>query len=682
MNRGGKALAFAAAGVLATSFASDSLAQTGAAERAISVYEAQFFAPFSVDNAFDMIGRVPGFQFDGGEEDVRGLAGAGGNVLIDGERPASKSESLEDILKRIPAKAVVQIDIIRGGAPGIDMQGKSVVANVKRAKQGGVSGLAETGVTIEDRGRIDRHVRLEASKRDGARSIEGAFSLNDFRGDGDGDGARVRLNDAGAPIIESKVRGYFKSRSPDMEASAALGTPLLGGALRLHFTATADRNAEGYYDDLVVPGSVETLRDEKDEFEAELAARYTRTLGPRTGLDAIGVARGGDTETRSAFDASSPARSSRFSLKKRSSEIVGRATLKHEALPVLSLEAGGEIALNTLRSNTDLTVNGAPQALSAANVTVKEERGEIFSTATWRARPYLTLETGVRIEASSISSEGDVTLAKTLAYVKPRVAAALDLPGDAQVRLRAEYEVDQLSFEDFAASSSLGTGVVVVGNPDLNPERQMVLEAAFEKRFWRDGAFLARYAHAKLQDVTDFAPVVTSSGVESVKANIGQGDADELELALTLPLQRVGVPGGLLKPSATWTHSRIVDPTTGQERARSSEAPLSWSVVFTQDSPIWPLVWGVEITGDAQSDLFRVGEIVTTKKDPKVELFADIKLPQDWALRVDVRNITKRDEARWREVYVGPRSDNDLNYRDVRTLNQSPELNLRIRKRF
>src|SRR5256885_1794863 len=81
----------------------------------------------------DMIRRLPGFSFDAGES-ARGFAGTAGNVLIDGQRPTSKTDSLDSIIGRIPAADVERIELIRGGAPGIDMQGRAVVANIVRKK--------------------------------------------------------------------------------------------------------------------------------------------------------------------------------------------------------------------------------------------------------------------------------------------------------------------------------------------------------------------------------------------------------------------------------------------------------------------------------------------------------------------------------------------------------------------
>ena len=85
------------------------------------------------NTAYDMIGRLPGFTFDDGNT-ARGFAGTAGNVLIDGQRPTSKSDDLQSILQRIPASDVDHIEVIRGGAPGIDMQGQTVIANVIRKK--------------------------------------------------------------------------------------------------------------------------------------------------------------------------------------------------------------------------------------------------------------------------------------------------------------------------------------------------------------------------------------------------------------------------------------------------------------------------------------------------------------------------------------------------------------------
>ena len=68
---------------------------TAGADGPVSEYPAAFFEPAQPYSAFDMIARLPGFTFYGGDQDVRGFSGASGNVLIDGERPTGKQETLE-----------------------------------------------------------------------------------------------------------------------------------------------------------------------------------------------------------------------------------------------------------------------------------------------------------------------------------------------------------------------------------------------------------------------------------------------------------------------------------------------------------------------------------------------------------------------------------------------------------
>lgn len=100
-----------------------------AAQRGVLVFTPDFFAAQSPNTALDMVNRVPGFSVDDGSG-ARGFEGAVGNVLINNARPASKNDTGSNVLARTLARQVERIELIRGGAPGIDMQGYSVVVNV------------------------------------------------------------------------------------------------------------------------------------------------------------------------------------------------------------------------------------------------------------------------------------------------------------------------------------------------------------------------------------------------------------------------------------------------------------------------------------------------------------------------------------------------------------------------
>jgi outer membrane receptor for ferrienterochelin and colicins len=94
------------------------------------VYVPGDFARFAPKNALDMMNQVPGFSIV--EQDQgRGLGQANSNVLINGQRVASKSETIFDILRRITAARVERIELVDGatlGIPGLSGQVANVIA--------------------------------------------------------------------------------------------------------------------------------------------------------------------------------------------------------------------------------------------------------------------------------------------------------------------------------------------------------------------------------------------------------------------------------------------------------------------------------------------------------------------------------------------------------------------------
>lgn len=95
----------------------------------VQVFEPDFFARFNPVTADDMVRQLPGFTLDEGQE-LRGFGATAGNLLINGQRPSSKT-SLKDELGRIAARDVLRVELIRASAAGdIDVRGYTEIANV------------------------------------------------------------------------------------------------------------------------------------------------------------------------------------------------------------------------------------------------------------------------------------------------------------------------------------------------------------------------------------------------------------------------------------------------------------------------------------------------------------------------------------------------------------------------
>jgi outer membrane receptor protein involved in Fe transport len=632
-------------------------APAAAAQEGVTSYPASFFATQNANNADDMLGRIPGFTLDTGAN-VRGFEGAAGNVLINGQRPASKTDSLDTILIRIPVSRVERIDIIRGGAPGIDMQGKSVIANVILKSGSGWRGLlAESNYVTRDGRYFVNNFRAEASGTVGPRTWELAGRIGQGPDDSVSKGRSVLTHADG----RASEQTLLDSKGLDTTASVtgAGETPLLGGRLRLNGRWADEKFKEPENDRIIAPtADLQAFGYVQKTTDTEVGGRFSRAFGTAWDLELVGLrtTRHRDTDSSSSQDGED----TDFFNRAISSERILRAVIKHRFGQRVSAEAGVENADNELDSRTRFTQNRADVPLPAANVQVEELRTEAFVKATWRPIDAVTLDASLRYESSDISAKGDVRLSKSLQFAKPRLALTWQARPQTQVRLRFEREVGQLDFNDFVANPSLASGVgVTAGNPDLNPQQAWTSEAAVEQQVWKGASVVLTYRHQKLTDVIDRGPVFAADGtVFDRPTNIGSGTEDDVSLVYTLPLDAFGWKGALIKGDMTRRWTAVTDPTTGEKRRISDLHPDDWNLSFSQDLPRHNLYFGIDLFGGFRRDYFRFNLVETIKLATYVRPYLEWKPAPAWSLRWELPLATAPD-VRFREtlqIFPGPRN--------------------------
>jgi len=240
--------------------------------------------------------------------------------------------------------------------------------------------------------------------------------------------------------------------------------------------------------------------------------------------------------------------------------------------------------------------------------------------------------------------------------------------------------VGQLDFNDFTASSSLGSGVLTAGNPDLSPEQAWVSEVAVERRFLGTGAVVVTLRRSALSDVIDRAPVVGPAGVFDAPTNIGDGTKDEAILNLTLPLARFGLKGAELRGLSTWRRSRVTDPATQAEREISKLRPQEWEAHLTWDLPQRRANWGVDAYGPSQMAIYRFDQVDLVKQGAYLAVFYEWKPRPDLTWRVELDNIAERANRTTNYVHGGPRGTNGPVYVEDRDRSASRLVYLRLRK--
>ena len=629
----------------------------GAQSSGVVSYPPGFFAAFNPNSAFDMLGRLPSFNLDTGAS-VRGFEGAAGNVLIDGQRPSSKSDSIDQVLQRIPSGKVERIDVIRGGAPGIDMQGKTMIANVILKKGGGMRGAIEAKDYRLTNGRNFNIGKLEASGSFGDSLWELGVRGGALPDDGISTGGRgvVIFADGRPPKISRlDAIGYDANGT----ATGVFETPLFGGRLRLNGRLFQEKLKEPETDAILSPTpEVQTFGFVRKTTDTEMGGRFSRGFGPATDIEIVGLrtTRRRTTDSTALIQGSA----SDFLNHGDSSEAILRGVIKRRFGEHLSADLGVEGADNQLDSHTRFVVDAVAQSLPAANVRVEEKRGEAFVKATWRPSAQWTLDAGLRYESSDISSRGDVVLAKSLAFAKPRLAVSWTPIPATQLRLRLEREVGQLDFNDFVASSNLTSSLgVTAGNPNLNPEQDWVIEGAIEQQLWEGASIVLTARHFKITDVVDRGPVFASDGtVFDRPTNIGDGTRDVVVLDFTLPFDALGWKGALLKGELLRRWTEVTDPTTGEKRPISFQHPNDWNFSFSQDLPRQKLNLGVDVFGGFSQTSYRFNLIETFKLQTYVRPYAEWKPQPGLSLRVELPLVTAP-HTRLRDtfqIFPGPRS--------------------------
>ena len=643
----------------------------------VTVYPASFFAAAQPPSAFDMLAILPGYAFSESDPDVRGFSGAVGNVLIDGSRPANKQESLESVLRRIPATTVDRIELLRAGAPGVDMQGQTALANVVRRREAQTRGSIEAESGFYERGFHTPRLAGEISRRGAQDLIEFSAAVYEVVDDEHGIGTRPRVSPDGTVLRQSD---YAQDEGERIrELAGVYERAVADGRLRLSASLRSEKSGADISEHVTFPqDSVSKVREFGDEDGSEISVSFERPLPSDRQLELLAIhrvssERGGEIESASGAV-------TRFMEDADGSESIVRAALRWNRGQV-AIESGIEGALNVLDSRNTLEENGIATPLPNGAARIEEQRGELFAMAGWPVGSAWRLEAGSRFEDSRLDLSGDSNLRKSFFFAKPRVLATWSMSEHVRLRVLLEREVAQLDFEDFAGSASLSSSTVTAGNPDLEPERTWRLEAGWERSFLGSGVLLLAARHERIDELVDRIPIIADEPFDAV-GNIGKGQRTELELNLTLPLDRIGVRSGLLRTVALWRDSSATDPTTKESRQISEDQPREFEIHFSQQLQRARLRWGVDLTLASVAREHYFDEIRTERLGTQLDVFAQYEPTSDWYVTLFANNLTDRSAVRERQIHDGMRGVVPLTFIETRTLKIGPIYGIMLRRTF
>ncbi len=660
-------------------------------------FRADFFVTYAPVTALDMVRRIPGFSIAEGEG-RRGFGENAGNVLIDGDRPSSKSDDIFTILSRIPASEVDYIELTEQAGADAETQGQGQVVNVVRKISAKVSGTYEGRIVAGQRYGFQPSGNASATLRRGDTSYELNFSSYSERIYGFGP---EDFKTGSAALTE---RRHYQGRGGyDQAAIGGTVKTRLGGAKvnlngRVRWSDGFDRRLADYYnaagsdigDELLLRGGP------IDDINYEIGGDVEFGVAPKLNTKIIGLYRTGEESNDSSIDVARPGNPvTLFETRSRNqpTEAVVRIQNDWGAVKSHAIQFGGELAYNKLdaRFSAVSSTAGAVTNFPASNVLVEETRLEPFITDIWTVSPSWKIEAGVIAEFSKLTLSGDSTASRSFKFIKPRAIATWTADPQTTLEFRADRQVAQLNFGEFATSVDVTLGNQVdAGNADLVPEKVTTLSGLIRHKFLERGSIQLKGEYQFVSDTQDLVPITLRDAGGNITArfdgagNVGNSKRWNGELEITLPFDWLTKPAGVtgieLKYIGHYHGSRVTDPVTGMQR-RMSNRPLwhqEWQLRY--DATQLGLVYGATFYTQETNDAYFFNEYRRQSDGVRSVLFVEYTKFKLGTLRLEVVDLP--DFRRDRFIYNDTRASGTLNQIVNRRRELDPLIQLSISGKF
>lgn len=614
------------------------------------------FARYAPRNADDMLQQVPGFSIRESEQ-LRGLGQPTGNVLFNGQRPSSKSDSLQTQLARIPAANVVRIEIVDGSTldlPGLAGQVANIVFRAANA-----SGQFSYKPQFRAHNTDPLLTRGDVSLSGRAGIVQYELGLNNDDSGRSGASGPTLIRDGSGAIVERRDDVWTSNYdSPRLSARFTFDAP---GDSVGHLNAQYQRIYSTYHEDgrrtsATLPDRLRTVRDRAHEWNYEIGGDYDLGLGPGR-LKLIGLRRYSREpfaeEIVTTFADGRPALGDRFAQTARLGETIGRGEYGWKMLGgdwQLSVEAAYNRLDNVASTGTLVDGRFVSAPFPDASGQVAEDRYEALLSFGRPLSRTLSFQLVGGAEQSTISAGG-----LTRRFVRPKGSATLTWKPSARFDLSVKLRrrVLQLSFGDFLARAFLNDGNANAGNADLRPQQDWTVEVEANRRFGRWGSTKLRLVGRDVQDYVDVVPV---AGGEST-GNIATARAAAVDWTSTVQFDPIGWKGAKLDTRLLLQTSRLRDPFTGAFRQYSGFTDRIVSVQFRQDVPRsdWAYGGGLDYSHvqpsyrSNQTDLIYEGPVFAS-------VFIENKDVLGLTVRAEVVNFNNARSRRERVIYGGLRS--------------------------
>ena len=645
------------------------------------VYEKDYFEQFNITNANDALKRIPGVEsigsrnsenYEPGGSRKRGFGSSGTQILINGERQSSKSNSIIKTLERINADSLIRIEVIRGSEAGLDVRSDGVIVNIiadsSLSKSSGTWSTALGFLTSGDsnwRGTASWATKIKNT--DLVLGLERIGDLNsrkynEFTVDQEQSllylrlretieyqsGNRINLdlnskiNDKNTLRINTLVWFDGKENSPQIQ-EYFLPTDIKNENFYKKINWDRKENNDGWE----FGGDWEHQINKNNSFKL-------RVVLTEENEDQIDISFLDDT-------INSYKNSSETNNRKENERII-RLSFNRLIGKSSSLEYGVESAYNKLDRTFNLIYldsDGKQTSAGLINTSgeVEEDRYEGFLSYNLPLSNKIRAELALNYEWSEISQSGDVNLSREFQYWKPRIDLKWDYKENRQLRLNIERNVGQINFDDFISSFDQFEETIRAGNPDLKPETSWELKLEHEWRLPNDGGVITLKGLAsEIDGPVDRLPIDGYAGI----GNLGSGERTQARIDGSIRINEL-LKGGVFRFMGYLQSTEVNDPVTNIKRDFSWYKRWETMIGIRQDVPGGKYNWGIMYRSQSQFNIYDPYLWGRFAQDPTLGFVFTAKINPQLNLNLMAKNIIGTNFGFGRKlIYNGFKSNNDL----------------------
>lgn len=626
-------------------------------------YTLSDFTGKSVHSAEDMVRHIPNFVLSG--------SNGNGNVLIDGQRPG---EGLSEALRRVPASMVERIERIPAGTGSHDFQGHNELINIVRKPTDKPVVTLNYGGNIYTGGRVKPQFGLTWLKKRAGKTLEAG--LNYFQNNDDGTGRGDKYTTY-ADGTEKHHITQSRGNSEGLEARVKWAGSAYGGYMSLEGKV---RPQVSGFDADYTGDTLESEARKTENLNTEISGSYNRDVINNVNLRLDMWAR----ENRNTYERNyiRPTYTSDYVEEKITAEgnLSGQATWRKNS--ALTLQAGAEHRYNVFDSESlSADTRMDPDDIITPGIVHGEEnRGKVYISSNWRPADNITIDGGLMVESADIYHRGTYSARENYSYSKPRLSVNWRPDDRLQVRISREREVGGLGYWDFVsvAQWQYEKPEQLLAPVNLVPYRQWADQISLDYRFADKGQLVINYQQYQIEDAIERVPVYTENAVHDAVGNIGDGENQRLSTRLSLPTDGLLTDeGGMVHFNATWNESEVTDPVTGEKRRISGQTPVTLSLNFSQDKPLYSWGWSVDKGWD--NTTWRYNQVSRSLGSPWVSLYAEYRPNHKLAIRGELQNLGSRTSTYEATRYEGLRGISEVAYHESSVRDSEPRLYLRIR---